>query len=60
MASLWGDKELTQCQGHDTRKKATQQCKNCEKPLCNSCMETHLEIFDECRKNHLKKEIMRY
>lgn len=39
---------MVQCQGHDTRKKADTECLNCKKPLCNSCLEIHLSIFDEC------------
>ncbi len=40
---------MVQCQGHDTRKKADTKCSNCKKPLCNSCLEIHLRIFDGCR-----------
>jgi len=40
---------MTQCQGHDTKKKADTKCLNCNKPLCNSCLEIHLSIFDDCK-----------
>lgn len=40
---------MIQCQGHDTKKKADIQCQNCKKDLCNSCMEIHLSIFDNCK-----------
>ena len=39
---------MTQCQGHDTRKKATTDCLNCKKSLCNSCLKIHLSLFEEC------------
>ena len=40
---------MSQCEGHDTKKKAHTQCPGCKKNLCNSCLEIHLSIFDECK-----------
>lgn len=40
---------MTQCEGHDTRKKADTKCNNCGKKLCNSCLEIHLRLWDNCK-----------
>lgn len=41
---------MTQCEGHDTRKKAITKCRNCDKNLCSSCLEIHLNIWPDCKK----------
>ncbi len=46
---------MIQCEGHDTKKKATTECLNCKKPLCDSCMKIHLEIWDNCKSKYITK-----
>ncbi len=49
-------KKIIQCEGHDSRRKATNQCVNCKKNLCDSCLQIHLSIFIECKKVYQELE----
>lgn len=43
---------MTLCAGCDIRRKATKQCQNCEKPLCDSCFDIHIHIFQDCGESY--------